>query len=137
MRSPCLILVLLAASTAPFVAACADRLPDQDRRITETRPTAKLSVDYLWKDYQTDRAAADRKYWGKAVDISGKVTSVETTAPRRVMFELQAPLGVEARLLDDHADEILASVTVGERATLRCFCAGLSGNVVLTSCIRP
>jgi hypothetical protein len=122
---------------ALLIAACADTLPDQDRRITEARPAAKLSVDFLWKDYQADRAAADRKYWGKAVDISGKVTGVETTAPRRVMFEVQAPLGVEARLLDDHAAEILASVNMGERTTLRCFCAGLSGNVILTSCIRP
>jgi undecaprenyl pyrophosphate phosphatase UppP len=32
---------------------------------------------------------------------------------------------------------ILASAVVGERVTLRCFCAGLSGSVILTSCIRP
>jgi outer membrane PBP1 activator LpoA protein len=134
--SPFLRLIsILPAALA--IAACADTLPDQDRRITQATPAAKLSVDLLWKDYQADRTAADRKYWGKAVDVSGKVTSVEAAAPRRVMFELQATQGVEARLLDDHAAEILASVVVGERTTLRCFCAGLEGNVILTSCIRP
>jgi hypothetical protein len=126
---------MLGAALA--IAACADTLPDQDRRITEAMPAAKLSVEFLWKDYQADRAAADRKYWGKAVDISGKVTSVETTAPRRLMFEVQPPHGVEARLLDDQAAAILTSAVVGERVTLRCFCAGLSGSVILSSCIRP
>jgi hypothetical protein len=126
--------MLLAAFA---MAACADKLPDQDRRITQAAPAAKLSVDLLWKDYQADRAAADRKYWGKAVDISGKVTSVETAAPSRVIFQMQAAQGVEARLLDDQAAAILASAVVGERITLRCYCAGLSGSVILTSCIRP
>jgi putative nucleic acid binding protein len=135
MRAPLRFLPILPA--ALLVTACADTLPDQDRRITEAAPAAKLSVDLLWKDYQADRAAADKKYWGKAVDVSGKVTSVEASAPRRVMFELQAPHGVEARLLDDQAAAILASAVVGERVTLRCYCAGLSGSVILTSCIRP
>ena len=126
----CVVLGLLAAS-------CADKLPEQDRRITEAAPADKLSVDVLWKDYQADRKAADRRYWGKAIDVSGKVTSVEKAAPQRVMFELQAPNGVEARLLDDRAPAVLADAVVGERITLRCFCSGLSGNVILTSCIKP
>lgn len=134
---PLLLKILPVFAAVLAIAACADTLPDQDRRITQATPAAKLSVDFLWKDYQTDRKAADRNYWGKAVDISGKVTSVETAAPKRLMFEVQAPNGIEARLLDDQAAAILASAVVGERLTLRCYCAGLSGNVVLTSCIRP
>ena len=126
----CVVLALLAVS-------CADKLPEQDRRITQASPAEKLSVDVLWKDYQTDQKSADRRYWGKALDVSGKVTSVETTAPQRVMFELQAPHGVEARLLDDQAEGILKAAVVGDRMTLRCYCAGLSGNLILTSCIKP
>jgi len=128
-------LVLLAALFA--TGRCADKLPEQDRRITQATPVAKLPVEFLWSDYQADRRAADRKYWGKAVDVSGKVTGVGADAPRRVLFDVAPPHGVEARLLDDQATAILAAAAVGERLTLRCFCAGLDGNVVLTSCIRP
>jgi hypothetical protein len=120
-----------------MLAGCADTLPDQDRRITEAHPAAKVSADFLWKEYAADRKAADRKYWGKALDVSGKVTSVEAAEPQRIMFELQAPNGVEARLLDDRAADIQHAAVVGERITLRCYCAGLSGNVVLKSCIKP
>src|SRR5262245_18940655 len=135
MRRALLALSLIVAAVTS--AACANTLPDQDRRITEATPSEKLSADYLWKSYQTDHKAADRKYWGKAIDVSGKVTSAEASPPSRVMFELAAPNGVEARLLDDQAADILKSVVVGERTTLRCFCAGQSGNVVLKSCIKP
>jgi hypothetical protein len=127
----------MVALAALVGIACADQLPDQDRRITAAAPAEKLSVDVLWKDYQVDAKAADRRYWGKALDVSGKVTAVEKSAPPRLMFELQAPNGVEARLLDDQAERILAEAVVGERVTLRCFCAGLSGNLILKSCIKP
>ena len=53
------------------------------------------------------------------------------------MFELAEGPAVEARLLDDQADAILEAAVVGEKVTLRCYCAGLSGHVVLTSCIKP
>jgi MarR-like DNA-binding transcriptional regulator SgrR of sgrS sRNA len=69
--------------------------------------------------------------------VTGKVTSVESSAPQRVMFELQAPNGIEARLLDDQAAAIVEAAVVSERITLRCYCAGLSGNVILKSCIKP
>jgi outer membrane PBP1 activator LpoA protein len=135
MRRGLIALAIVAA--ALVVGACANTLPDQDRRITEAAPAAKVSVEFLWKEYQRDRKAADRKYWGKAIDISGKVTSAESAEPSRVMFELSAPNGIEARLLDDQAADILKSAVVGERTTLRCYCAGQSGNVVLKSCIKP
>ena len=125
------------AVVALFVSSCADTLPEQDRRITEAHPSEKISVDFLWKEYQADAKAADRKYWGKAIDVTGKVTSVESSAPQRVMFLLQAEHGIEARLLDDQSPTIIQSTVVGERTTLRCFCAGLSGNVILKSCIKP
>jgi len=121
------------------VAGCVDRLPDQDRRITAvTHPAFKLSVDLLWKEYQADRAGADRKYWGKAIDVSGKVTAVEKAPPSKLTFAQETPHGVDAFLLNDQSGEILSSVEAGQRVTLRCFCAGLvEQNVTLRSCVRP
>jgi hypothetical protein len=128
----------LAALSISF--GCADRLPDQDLRILQAVPVAKLSTDILWKEYQTDKRVADRKYWGKAVEVTGKATEVLQEAPMpRIMFG-QAPkagsAGVEARLLEEQAAQALATAAVGQRITVRCFCEGLAGNVVLKSCIR-
>jgi hypothetical protein len=118
--------------------ACVDRLPDQDRRILTTPPSAKLSDDALWSDYQADAAAADKKYWGKVIELTGRVSSVEQSPPRILFEQTEDPKGtIEARLLDDSAATTATAAAAGERITLRCFCEGLQGNLILKSCIKP
>ena len=120
------------------MVACVDRLPEQDRRITVATPEHKLSVDLLWREYKADAAAANQKYWGKAVEVTGKVTTVEVAAPARLVFTVDTPRGVNAFLLDDQASDIVKSTETGQRVTLRCFCAGVQDeDVALKSCIRP
>jgi len=116
-------------------------LPDQDLRITEAVPQIKLSADLLWKDYQSNRAAADRQYHGKAVLVTGTVTGIEKSTPelQYVMFgqtQGQAP-GVQANLLTDTAAQVIAAAEPKQRLTLKCFCEGLSTNVILKSCVKP
>ena len=122
-------------------AACVSNLPEQDLRILEAQPSAKLSASDLWTDFQTDAAAARTKYFGKAIDLSDKPTAIETEASKgqHVFFGQTADRGVRARLLDDKAAETLKDLKVGMRLTLRCFCQGLDENqdVLLKSCIRP
>jgi hypothetical protein len=120
------------------VSACADRLPDQDLRILQEAPVAKLSTEILWQEYRKDRKAADRKYWGRAIEVTGKVTSVARDPPARILFvPSDAAAGVQAGLLDDRSAATLADAAPGQRLTLRCFCEGLSTHVILKSCIKP
>jgi tRNA_anti-like len=122
-----------------LTAACVSHRPDQDRRILAARPAAKLSADLLWKDYQDNRAAADRQYLDQALEVTGTVTNVGPDAPtdRYVMFGQTKEHGVRAVLLDDQAADILSHLPDSRRLTLRCFCDGLNGDVVLKSCVRP
>ena len=132
--------LLIPAALGWLASGCADRLPDQDLRILQAAPVAKLSTDLLWTEYQADRRAADKKYWGKAVEVTGKVTSAVKEPSPRVMFvvDIDKPtVGVQANLLDDRATATLAAATAGQRVTLRCFCEGLATNVILKSCIKP
>ena len=121
--------------------ACARQLPDQDLRILQARPAAKLTPEDLWKDFQTDRAGASARYHGQAVDISGKPTLVKADRPgAEVMFAQKGAgenVGVEARLLDDRASAITKDAAPGQRITLRCFVEGLQTNLILKSCFRP
>jgi hypothetical protein len=113
------------------------QLPDQDLRIREAVPVAKMPPADLWRDFQDNRDAAHARYWGKAVDISGKVTGVEQPvgASPAVLFAQSEKAVVRANLLDDDAAAILKVATVGQRVTLRCFCDGLKGDVILKSCV--
>jgi hypothetical protein len=132
-----LLLVAVMAGGAP---ACADHVPDQDLRILQAVPVAKLTTDLFWKEFQTDARAATRKYHGQAVELSGKVTGlVEDQPPARILFDQSTPArsgAIEARLLDERAKAAFADVSVGQRVTLRCFVEGLATNIVLKSCIR-
>jgi hypothetical protein len=130
---------LLFVALVGALAGCSRTLPDQDRRITVTTAIAKIPAEDLWKEYKTDAKAADKKYWGHALEVSGKVSTVlgEPAAPQAVRFVVEGDLGVKAFVLDDVAAEVIKRVSVGQHLRLKCFCAGLDGDVVLRSCIQP
>jgi hypothetical protein len=135
--SKALVLALAAAA----ISGCVNTLPDQDLRIRETTIVAKMPAEFLWKEYQADARDADRRYWGKAIEISGKPSaadSQDTGGPSKgyLLFLQSEKLGVRANLLDDDAAEILKEAASGQRVRLKCFCAGLDGHVVLKSCVK-
>ena len=133
----------VAAAILAAAVGCASHLPDQDLRILSAAPAAKLSSDDLWQDFQKDAKAAQTRYFGAAVDVSGKIISIDTggTAGKSptILFTLADQHGVRARLLDDRAADIIKTAVVYTRITLRCFCEGLDAqqNVLLKSCIKP
>ena len=118
-------------------AGCTDRLPEQDLRILETPPVARLSAALLWQDFQTVGEQAARNYNGKAIVVSGDVTraGTEETGETYVYFAQTDTAGVYAGLLVEQASAILDEVQKNPRVRLRCFCQGLSTNVVLKSCV--
>ena len=128
---------LLIAGVLTMTTGCVDRLPAQDRRILDAVPSAKLTAEDLSHDYQQDRKAADKHYWGKAIEVSGVVASTRDEAMGAALVftdKSGAPI-VEAGLLDDRAKAILASTADSRRVTLRCYCDGWNGRVLLKSCI--
>ncbi len=131
--APLLVLAVWAAA----LAGCASERPAQDRRIYAASPVAKMSADVLWKDYAADAGAADRKYREQVIEISGAPTVVPAAGADAayVMFAQKDTIGVRANLLDDDAGKILKAAAESKRITLKCYCAGLSGNVVLKSCV--
>lgn len=118
-------------------AGCTDRLPDQDLRILETPPVERLSAALLWQDFQTVPEQAGRNYNGKAVVVTGDVTraGTEETGEAYVYFAQTDAAGVYAGLLAEQASAILKGVQENPRVRLKCFCQGLSTNVVLKSCV--
>ena len=130
MRIVVVLLVLV-------VSACERTLPEQDRRITVTAAVAKIPAEDLWKEYRDNAKAADRKYWGNAIEVSGKVSTVlgDPAKPVAVRFFVEHDNGIEAFVLADQAADVLKTASVGQRLRLKCFCAGLNEDVILRSCI--
>ena len=130
MRIVVVLLVLV-------VSACERTLPEQDRRITVTAAVAKIPAEDLWKEYRDNAKAADRKYWGNAIEVSGKVSTVlgDPAKPVAVRFFVEHDNGIEAFVLDDQAADVLKTASVGQRLRLKCFCAELNEDLILRSCI--
>jgi ABC-type microcin C transport system permease subunit YejE len=132
----------MALALVLALAGCAKTLPEEDRRITLATPIVKTTTEILWKEYLDNPAEAKRKYFGQAIEVAGKVTAfaIGPDSHSFVMFEQKDPPagpGVQANLLDDQAAEIMASSPIGTRLRLKCFAEGLSGNLILRSCVRP
>jgi hypothetical protein len=122
-----------------FSSGCVDRLPDQDLRITTAVPVAKLPAELLWQEFEKDPAGSAKRYFGKAIDLTGKVTSIDAADSQGpyMLFAQTEKFGVRANLLVDRAAETMKDVQPGSRVNLKCFCEGLNGHVILKSCIRP
>jgi tRNA_anti-like len=127
-------------TTTAALAACVDRLPDQDLRILSAAPVERLSATLLFDDYQKDRSAADARYRGRAVALTGTVIEIGSGEPgqRFVVFGQpdKKPV-VRANLLDDQSAAILGAAKENPRLTLKCFCEGLTDLVVAKSCVQP
>ena len=131
-------LLAFAVLLPAVLAGCVDRLPDQDLRILSASAVAKLPVDALAADYRADRAAADRQYWGKPVEVSGEVTETRQTpaGPLLVFADKAGTAIVEASLLEEQAAAIVEAVGQSRRVRLKCYCEGLSAAAVrLKSCV--
>jgi len=135
------LLMLAAALPLALSVACADHLPDEDLRIVSAPSGAKLTTDDLWKDFQKDPKAARKQYFGLAVDVSGKILSIDVAAgkPATILFSPADEHCVRARLLGERAAAIVKDAPVFTRITLRCFCEGLDErqDLILKSCIKP
>jgi len=102
-------------------------------------PIAKLSADLLWTEFQQNATEARRSYFGKVVEVTGTATKVGTDAPgqRFIIFGQPGDTGVRANLLDEAASAVLSNIPENRRMTVRCYCEGLAGDVVLKSCVKP
>ncbi len=126
-------LITIAAATS-FV--CGPAVSDHDNRIFATPASIKLSAADLSAAYASDAGAADGRYRGRVLEISGVIDNVN---PRgSVMLaggENGAP--VEASLHEDVAAAMIKTLAERQRVTLKCFCEGLSQQVRLKSCVAP
>jgi hypothetical protein len=127
-----MVAAVLAVSTA-----CAPSVSDHDNRIFAVPAAVKLSARDLLAAYTADRAGADDRYQGRVIEISGVVKNLQTGASVLTLAAGDEGQIVEASLHADAAAAVLATITDGGRATLKCFCEGFDQRVRLKSCVAP
>ena len=130
--------LLLAATIATaFAMACGPAVSDHDNRIFATPASIKLSAADLSAAYLAGIGAADGKYRGHVLEVSGVVEKAASGGGNVMLKGAEKGPLVEASLHEDIASELLKTMADGQRVMLKCFCEGLNETVRLKSCVAP
>ena len=126
--------VIMAAAVTAF--ACGPAVSDHDNRIFGTPASLKLSAADLSSAYGADAGAADGRYRGRVLEVSGVIGKLPGGVRVLLKGSEKGPV-VEASLHEDVAAEMIKTLGDGKRVTLKCFCEGLNQQVRLKSCVAP
>ena len=99
---------------------------------------AELSIqsDQLLKEFETNEQAANTKFVGKLIQVSGKIFQIDNTADGSVniLLESENPMSTVLCQLDPLQKQDHAGLAVGQAITLKGKCSGFTTDVVLDRC---
>lgn len=98
----------------------------------------KISASQLFNEYQANEVAADQRYKGKWLLVSGTVQSIDKNAFNNIVVRLRTSnefMGAMAHLDDAH-EGLAASLNKGQKIQLECKGGGIViGSPVLKECV--
>ncbi len=98
----------------------------------------KVDAVTLYSEYETDETAANAKYLGKIVEVSGTVreTTTDETGSVKVMLDSGSELGGIICELDPLSEHKRTTFQSGEQVKLKGKCDGVLMDVVITRCVE-
>jgi hypothetical protein len=105
--------------------------------LTEVAADAELSADSLLAAYSTNEDAANKKYLGKILDVTGEIASLGNEQDTVINILLGPKEGMSHVSCSVSATELsnLKSLAVGKSATIRGVCTGYLMDVELNRCV--
>ncbi len=98
--------------------------------LNNKRADVTVSADQLVTDYETNEQAANDKYLGKVVEVSGKVAQVTMEEGKnKVHFETSNPISMVITELDE--GNSATGLEVGAQAKVKGMCSGYLSDVIL------
>lgn len=99
---------------------------------------ARVTAGELFDAYEKNEIAADDRYKGKLLEVSGKIDNIGKDILDTPYITLSVGgkfqiMGVQA-FFDDDSLPKLANLSKGQGVTLQCRCDGKFGNVMLKEC---
>jgi hypothetical protein len=92
-----------------------------------------VTADQLISEYEQDEKAADQKYLGKVVEVTGKITDVtEEQGTQKVSLETANPLS--AVICEMEGKMPVTDSKSGDQVTIKGMCSGYLNDVQLVQC---
>jgi putative nucleic acid binding protein len=128
-----LMLVVVGACTRTKKSSSSS---SSETKAADTAPPGQLTAEALFEEFQKDKDAAERKYKGQVVTVTGTVDKVKI-GPSGNPYVLMktSSLILRVQFLFKKADEsAVAALKEGQKATIRGRVHGRIGNVVIEDC---
>lgn len=102
--------------------------------LENSSPDFILSVADLYEEYEADETAADAKFIGKIIEITGTIDSVDEDQKnsQKIIMSTGDPL---SEIQCEMSEKNIVKVNNGEEITLRCICTGKLMDIVLNKCV--
>ena len=101
-------------------------------RSIATETAVAVTAAHLAGEYEKDEVAANKKYLGNAVQVSGTVSDVSVNQQNKpvIVFTGSDMSGVQCTL-----QEAAAGIKKGDSISIKGFCAGYLTDVIIDRCI--
>lgn len=98
--------------------------------LEKKKPDVSVTANQIIADYESDEKAANDKYLGKVVEVSGKVSTIMDEGGKvKVHLETDNPMALVICELEDGKDA--GHIQAGEQAKVKGLCSGYLSDVVL------
>lgn len=100
--------------------------PDIHSTVAKQKPDFELTADALYNDFDADADAANSKYLGKTIKLSGTVGEMSALPESRMLvrLELSDPMGSVSAEFGPDEKAKLEALSVGSALTLKGTCTG-------------
>jgi len=120
-----------------FIAFGSDDESVTETEIASEAPAMTVSASQLYADYEANGVAADEKYKGKVLLVTGKVNSIDRDIMETIYVTLQGDEyfgDVQCFFAEDHVSTA-SQLSKGQTVTVKGKCEGKLMNVMLKGCV--
>ncbi len=104
--------------------------------IAKEEPDYVIDARTLFAEYDADEDAANQKYLGKTIEVSGDINHIDkTTDPVTISLEAGAVMGNLVCELSKTVEVDVTGIEEGEKITIKGSCSGKLLDVILVNCI--
>lgn len=131
------VFVMLFVALALSVATSGDSEKKKEEKVKSGTIQVSVTAAQLYKEYEANEVAADGKYKGKIIAVSGVVSTIGKDLLDKMYVSLKTShiIGsVQCFFAKSHQSE-LANLKKNTEVTLKCLGGGKMGNVILRGCI--